>query len=530
LQPHWGAEAGGGSVVVQMQLPAGVHGAGTELCLRTVVDEDCVGRDGTGRDDLLWQGGLTCFNPMAGTRTIEAKLQAACWYVVAVAKQGGAVLATDLSWTRVASSDANSAKLISDAGISEEAGGRRALLEHAVRAMPEGLVLEFGGGVASTVALVELLDGPGRAHPLVHTFDWWKGLPRAWRSGFEKGHFSSNGRMPRAVKALVDAGKVAAVNGLVEGTVPDFVKSRSNVTTALGLVVFDLCLGDATRAVLSHIMPWMQPGTLLLFGSYANFGGWDDGGEHGAWVDEAAKAGLSFEYVSYYSTWMLVRVTKSNEPKQSASAMRTAAVAVAIATIVAALILMFPRRATSTTLTTTTKPQRLVVKKKKTAAAAAVTVTATTSAATTSTATGRVKPDMRLCWLAEKLEDFRVQHAEAADTAAHGKVREGLLVLGAKVQASIISALDEKGIDRKAVLKMQDEVGSMLAALVREPAVQVPEVSVGDALLCVVCLENAKCVLLLPCSHVCLCESCTPMVHSCPVCRKSISMTKRVFL
>eukprot|EP01038_Epipyxis_sp_PR26KG_P005914 gene5914-8157_t len=54
--------------------------------------------------------------------------------------------------------------------------------------------------------------------------------------------------------------------------------------------------------------------------------------------------------------------------------------------------------------------------------------------------------------------------------------------------------------------------------------------------LCCICLENLKCVVLLPCKHLCLCEDCSPLnsmkntLQSCPICRQSIQQSIKVFL
>lgn len=56
----------------------------------------------------------------------------------------------------------------------------------------------------------------------------------------------------------------------------------------------------------------------------------------------------------------------------------------------------------------------------------------------------------------------------------------------------------------------------------------------GDALLCVVCQERVKCVVLLPCRHLCLCEPCVQALHRlgqhyCPMCRNFVQSQVVVF-
>ena len=48
----------------------------------------------------------------------------------------------------------------------------------------------------------------------------------------------------------------------------------------------------------------------------------------------------------------------------------------------------------------------------------------------------------------------------------------------------------------------------------------------ADVLLCVVCMEREKKVILLPCRHICMCKACTDKIvgdsAQCPVCREHV--------
>ena len=46
---------------------------------------------------------------------------------------------------------------------------------------------------------------------------------------------------------------------------------------------------------------------------------------------------------------------------------------------------------------------------------------------------------------------------------------------------------------------------------------------------CVVCLEAAPAVVLLPCKHMCLCAGCAPHLTNCPVCRTPASSQMTVY-
>jgi hypothetical protein len=47
---------------------------------------------------------------------------------------------------------------------------------------------------------------------------------------------------------------------------------------------------------------------------------------------------------------------------------------------------------------------------------------------------------------------------------------------------------------------------------------------------CVVCLENKKNMLLLPCKHVCSCDKCSVQLTDCPLCRTKIVEKTLVFV
>lgn len=56
----------------------------------------------------------------------------------------------------------------------------------------------------------------------------------------------------------------------------------------------------------------------------------------------------------------------------------------------------------------------------------------------------------------------------------------------------------------------------------------------NDDRCCVICQERLKCILLLPCRHVCMCSECNTRFqlydNSCPICRNDIEDTMRIFV
>lgn len=48
---------------------------------------------------------------------------------------------------------------------------------------------------------------------------------------------------------------------------------------------------------------------------------------------------------------------------------------------------------------------------------------------------------------------------------------------------------------------------------------------------CVICMDSPKTVLLLPCSHLCVCSNCSERAElvNCPLCRNAIESTIKTF-
>lgn len=62
----------------------------------------------------------------------------------------------------------------------------------------------------------------------------------------------------------------------------------------------------------------------------------------------------------------------------------------------------------------------------------------------------------------------------------------------------------------------------------KSPAIRGPDVDAPEELQCIVCLSAYRKVLLHPCNHLCLCESCMKNLTNCPVCRKRIEYFQKV--
>lgn len=65
----------------------------------------------------------------------------------------------------------------------------------------------------------------------------------------------------------------------------------------------------------------------------------------------------------------------------------------------------------------------------------------------------------------------------------------------------------------------------------RERRKKMRDIDLPESQLCVVCRQNPREIILLPCGHVCLCEDCADGIHElCPVCRKEIEMKSAAYI
>ena len=47
--------------------------------------------------------------------------------------------------------------------------------------------------------------------------------------------------------------------------------------------------------------------------------------------------------------------------------------------------------------------------------------------------------------------------------------------------------------------------------------------------VCVVCMDASLEVVLIPCGHMCVCESCSRQIVACPMCRMTVNDAVKVF-
>lgn len=57
---------------------------------------------------------------------------------------------------------------------------------------------------------------------------------------------------------------------------------------------------------------------------------------------------------------------------------------------------------------------------------------------------------------------------------------------------------------------------------------ELTEPTVNEDTLCTVCLENSRKILLMPCSHFCVCDVCAREIDICPLCRRDVEQKLNV--
>ena len=113
---------------------------------------------------------------------------------------------------------------------------------------------------------------------------------------------------------------------------------------------------------------------------------------------------------------------------------------------------------------------------------------------------------------------------------------DSIFYVGEQTNYSSMNLCQLKEAKKKAKLRFHDieearkRANSQLAAIdVREDEL---ETAAAEERLCVVCKEEAKKVVLMPCRHFCLCRACAynPLLKKCPLCRESVVSKNEIFI
>ena len=153
----------------------------------------------------------------------------------------------------------------------------------------DDLWLEFGVYSAKTLNyFAKFTDKP------VYGFDSFKGLPEAWRPGFEKGAFTRENR--RTWKIPKVEGNVELVVGLFNETLDGFLAQHPD--QKIGFIHIDSDLYSSAIYVLETLRERMKPGTIILFDELINYPGYaGDNGELRALYEFVQKYKVEFEWI-----------------------------------------------------------------------------------------------------------------------------------------------------------------------------------------------------------------------------------------
>jgi hypothetical protein len=136
----------------------------------------------------------------------------------------------------------------------------------------------------------------------LHLFDSFEGLPEAWVGvdGYDKGHFSTNGQVPRIRGKHVHIHK-----GWFSDTIPPFAEA---LTQPLSFIHMDADLYGSTMDVFNGLNEFISPGTIILFNEYVMKQSED---EHRALLDWSQQHRREFQYLwRSESVQVAIRVTK----------------------------------------------------------------------------------------------------------------------------------------------------------------------------------------------------------------------------
>ncbi|MHB1605945.1 MAG: class I SAM-dependent methyltransferase [Leptospirales bacterium] len=148
-----------------------------------------------------------------------------------------------------------------------------------------GFYCEFGVATGKSIDQISKLIAP----KVVHGFDSFQGLPEDWRSGFEKGRFSQEDRVPQVGE------NVQLHIGWFDKTVPEFAREYSGPASFFHI---DCDLYASTKVVFDYMGDRLLPGSILLFDEYFNYSGWKEH-EHKAFQEYIEQSGKKFEYIAY---------------------------------------------------------------------------------------------------------------------------------------------------------------------------------------------------------------------------------------
>jgi hypothetical protein len=139
---------------------------------------------------------------------------------------------------------------------------------------------------------------------------------------------------------------------------------------------------------------------------------------------------------------------------------------------------------------------------------------------------------------AEALEKDRaiLKDAEERATKKVETKMSALAQAAEKEKSKAREAMEQAEIARKQAVDAETETAAakvqvLAAQAAAEAAAQGQGCDAGEQ-MCVVCWSRPKCIMLEPCRHVCLCETCFSFIKNaeCPLCRSKYHRGTKLFL
>jgi predicted O-methyltransferase YrrM len=175
---------------------------------------------------------------------------------------------------------------------------KKDLWDHALtKVSTAGIAVEFGvwNGVSINHIARKIAPSP------IYGFDSFEGLKEDWAGWTEtKGSFSRQGKLP-----TVDP-NVRLVKGWFDQTLPTFLEGAQNT---FSFVHVDCDTYEASNTVLTLVAKRIVTGSVVVFDEYLGYRGWKLG-EFRAWQEFVAREKMDYEYLSFSTQTVAVRVRR----------------------------------------------------------------------------------------------------------------------------------------------------------------------------------------------------------------------------
>ena len=150
------------------------------------------------------------------------------------------------------------------------------------------LWLEFGVATGQTINYISQFTKGD-----VFGFDSFEGLPEFWKSGCEKGTFSSNGIPP-----LVND-NVKLIQGWFNETLPGFVQTQlENTGKKISFIHIDCDLYSSTKSILDHLKNYIDKDCIIIFDELVNYHTYDgDTGELKAFYEFILENNVKYNWI-----------------------------------------------------------------------------------------------------------------------------------------------------------------------------------------------------------------------------------------